>query len=96
MNELIVAADLRFRGYNVFRALDTDSPCDLVVLTLHEEGRLLRVEVKSGNLYERKVHVTFSAHKSIKFDILAAVLGSGEIVYDPVDRRQLDLPGDDN
>lgn len=44
-NELRVAADLLFRGYEVFRALSPHASCDLAIL---KDNKLLRVEVRSG------------------------------------------------
>jgi hypothetical protein len=43
--ELLVAADLLKRGYEVFRAVSQACSCDLAVL---KNGALLRVEVRTG------------------------------------------------
>lgn len=43
--ELLVAADLMARGYEVFRAVSPSASCDLTAL---KDGLSLRVEVRTG------------------------------------------------
>ena len=43
--EILVSADLMRRGYQVFRALSPNAPCDLIVLN---NGFPLLVEVRTG------------------------------------------------
>ena len=45
LGELLVAADLLKRGYEVFRAMSPSCSCDLAVL---KNGKLMRVEVRTG------------------------------------------------
>lgn len=77
-HELLVSADLMLKGYEVFRALSPDCPCDLAIL---KEGRLLRVQVTTGyrNL---KGKVTWPPKDPSKHDLLAVVI-SGDITYSP-------------
>lgn len=75
--ELQVGIDLLRRGYAVFRALSSSCPCDLAIL---KDGKLLRVEVKTGYNKIGGGIVCPKVDRS-KFDILAAVVG-GEIKYD--------------
>lgn len=57
ISELRVAVDLLAKGYDVFRALSPNCPCDLAIL---KDGKLLRIEVRtahistSGKLYKTK------------------------------------------
>lgn len=44
--ELVVAADLMQKGYEVFRPLSPSAPCDLVVI---KDQRILRIEVRKGH-----------------------------------------------
>uniref|UniRef100_A0A6M3IQ58 Uncharacterized protein n=1 Tax=viral metagenome TaxID=1070528 RepID=A0A6M3IQ58_9ZZZZ len=44
ISELRVAVDLLSKGFNVFRSLSPNSPCDLAVL---KNGRLRRIEVRT-------------------------------------------------
>lgn len=43
--ELIACADLMFRGWNVYRALSPNAPCDLIAW---KGERILRIEVRSA------------------------------------------------
>lgn len=79
MNEMLVAADLLRRGYEVFRAVSPCAPCDLLVLS---GALLLRVEVRStvrdryGWLARRQ------RRKDVgRYDIRADVEPSGRIHY---------------
>ena len=46
-NELVVAADLIEKGFNVFRSLTPNAPFDLVA---YRNKRLYRIEVKTAKL----------------------------------------------
>lgn len=82
ISELLASSDLLKRGYEVFRALNSQAVCDLAIIS--KEGTLLRIEVKSatlgvsGNLLYPK-----RASQKGKHDILAAVLADGRIDYMP-------------
>lgn len=78
--ELLVAADLLNKGYEVFRALSSGCSCDIAVL---KSGKLLRIEVKtrrrtsSGN-----VSTAPTTHQVGKHDVMAIyVPGEPEIIY---------------
>lgn len=80
MRELLVAADLTRRGYEVF--LPTcPATCDMVVLDI--TGRALRVEVKSGSrMYDGRLAPVANV-KAWLHDVLAVVLRDNTIVYTP-------------
>jgi len=80
ISELRVAADLLDKGFEVFRALSPHCSCDLAVL---EDGKLARVEVKTGyySLDENSVFYPKSPN-SKKYDLLAVVLFD-KIIYEP-------------
>jgi len=71
-SELLVAADLLRRGFEVFRAVSPTCSCDLGVL---RDGRFLRVEVKTVRKSERGAG-SVSADVS-RFDILACAVWGG-------------------
>lgn len=80
VSELVVAADLLERGFEVYRALSPAAPCDLAIL---RDGRLLRVEVTSGR---RRIGGGISRPQKdrLKFDILAVVVRpSNQVIYEP-------------
>lgn len=87
ISELIVAADLLRRGYEVFRALSPSCSCDLAVL---RNGQLLRVEVRSASLsvggkwmYSRDRLNFPGTGGPVRADVLAVRLYSGPIEYYP-------------
>lgn len=70
-SEVLVSADLMYRGYQVFRSLSGDASCDL--MTIDPEGNVLKIEVKT-----LPGHITLSREKMLryvngKFDVLACV-----------------------
>ena len=77
ISELLIAADLLRRGFDVFRAVSQSCSCDLAVL---RDGKLYRIEVKtatrsiSGHLHYPK--------KNIAADHVALVCGPA-IEYHP-------------
>lgn len=82
LSELIVAADLMRRGYSVFRALSPACDCDLAVL---KEGRLLRIEVRTGRRSPAGALMVPRGDPT-KYDILAICRPSavdGFIEYEP-------------
>ena len=81
ISELRVGVDLLMRGFEVFRALSPSCSCDLAIL---REGKLLRVEVRTGTVY-RKANgdLTYNQQKlQVRADILAAVYPD-RIIYKP-------------
>jgi hypothetical protein len=83
LGELLVAADLLIRGYEVFRAISPSCSCDLAIL---KDGKLLRVEVRTG--YRTTVDPDAIAigkkQGTHRADILAVVVHSPtRIRYEP-------------
>ena len=81
--ELLVAADLISKGYEVFRALSPACSCDLAIL---KEGKLFRVEVRTRNVYISKLYSTLTKFPKDKGrqEIFAIVLlGNKTIEYIP-------------
>jgi hypothetical protein len=77
ISELRVAADLLAKGYEVFRALSPSCSCDLAIL---QKGKLLRVEVRTGNCQSGRVYCRDSNNE--KHDVFAVVNNiTGEIIY---------------
>jgi len=82
INELLAAADLMRRGYDVYRALCFNSRCDLVAI----RGEvILRVEVKTGRYNSAGVGKAMGIHKGQRehCDSIAAVFADGAILYEP-------------
>jgi hypothetical protein len=79
-NELKVAADLMLHGYDVFRALSPQCPCDLAIL---KAGALLRVEVRTGQKSQGKNKPFWPKKKHLKNSDIWAVVLPDEIIYDP-------------
>ena len=75
INELRVATDLLRKGYEVFRALTPNSPCDLAIL---KKSKLLRIEVRTGYIVPGGRVVTSRKHHA---DVLAIAL-PGSIKYE--------------
>lgn len=77
--EMLVAADLTMRGYDVYRAVSPTAASDLIFCD--ETGARVRVEVKSVEYRkERSPRVNVSRNAG-KFDVLAAVDSKGQIHY---------------
>jgi len=84
ISELVVAADLMAKGYEVFRGLCAQSSCDLITL---KDGQFQRVEVKTDN---RNPGMTIFHRNIGKFDIAALYSPeTGKIEY----RSVYDLKG---
>jgi hypothetical protein len=77
LHELLVAADLLRRGYEVFRAVSQAASCDLAVL---KEGHLLRVEVTTGYRHLGGGFAFPPRKYPDRHDVLAIVVGQ-EIHY---------------
>lgn len=71
--ELIVAADLMNKGYDVFRNLSPNGPADLISL---KDGKLQLVQVKK----RRKINGSFEQFIG-SCDVLAIVSDTGKIQY---------------
>lgn len=79
ISEMLVCADLLKRRYEVYRAISPACSSDLVI---HKNGKLERVEVRTSRL-GLNGEAKCAAPKAGRFDILAMVLRSGEITYQP-------------
>jgi hypothetical protein len=77
--ELIVAADLFFKGYSVFRALAPSAPFDLIAV--RADGRLITIEVRTAR-FKLKRTGELAYKRSGTADCFAAVLGP-TIQYEP-------------
>lgn len=79
VSELLVAADLLQRGYEVFRAVSAATSCDL--LAMHA-GVTFRVEVRSTTrARDGKLGHRLSRYDKGRFDIAALVEPNGAIHY---------------
>lgn len=81
ISELRVSVDLLSKGYNVFRALSPNGPCDLAVL---RDDKLLRIEVRTTYIsYTGKPYKTKNKKDDPNnIDHYAWVLPN-EIIYEP-------------
>jgi hypothetical protein len=81
ISELYVSTDLMNRGVEVFKSLSSHCSCDLIALF---DGKMIRVEVKTGDTSHYKPLVPISRHRHLgKFDLLAVVDRKRGIVYYP-------------
>jgi len=83
ISELVAAADLTEKGYEVFRALDPCASCDLLTL---KDGKTQRVQVRTIHPYIKKDgSVTLNKFKSPddagRTDVYAFVIGH-EVIYE--------------
>ena len=76
LSELRAAADLLSKGYEVFRAMSPSTSCDLVIL---KDGKLTRVEVKSGRTNKKNGSICYATN-NIRADVVAVVLHD-RIIY---------------
>lgn len=82
VKELLVAADLLLKGYDVFRSVSPSSSCDMIILA---KGRCLRVEVTTGYVgYGGKVIGV--AHDKSKYDVFAVVVADKSIYYEGLEK----------
>ncbi|MGH3427951.1 MAG: group I intron-associated PD-(D/E)XK endonuclease [Mycobacteriales bacterium] len=80
IHELEVSCDLLKKGYEVFRALSPSCSCDLAIL---KDGRLLRIEVRTGHLLKSgKLSYARDRTDEGRQDHFAVVYGGG-IRYEP-------------
>lgn len=79
-NELRVAADLMFKGYEVFRALSPQASCDLAIL---KNGKLLRVEVRSGRPSRNRKSPFWPKDKRPGLSDVWVVVLPDQIIYNP-------------
>lgn len=78
-SELVAAADLIARGYEVFRAQTPNASCDLIAL---KNGSCERVEVRTGRMRsDGMVTCGFDGGDQGRSDLLAVVLKAERMVY---------------
>lgn len=89
LSELIVCADLIRKGYEVFRAVSQHCSCDLTIL---KDGKLQRVEVRTGyRLRSGKASSLPTTKDQGRYDLFAIVV-DGVPEYFPADSGQPDAP----
>jgi hypothetical protein len=76
LGELLVAADLLRKGYEVFRSVSPSCSADIMI---YRDGKSKRVEVRTGH---RQNSGKINANRIHRADILAIVL-IDQIVYEP-------------
>jgi len=76
ISELRVCAFLLSRGYEVFRSVSPSCSCDLAIL---KDGKLLRIEVRSGYRQENGRIITSRKHIA---DVLAIAI-KDEVIFEP-------------
>lgn len=80
IGELIVCADLLNKGYEVFRSVSPSCSCDLAVL---KDGKLLRIEVRTGHwTLGGKLTYSKSPKDLERSDVFAVIVGD-QIYYIP-------------
>lgn len=85
--EMIVCAELLMAGFEVYRAISSSAPFDLVA---EFDGELIRIEVKAVGVRKNgDLSIAHARFNEDRFDVLAAVLpnnslhwfdGSGELI----------------
>lgn len=88
MRELIVAADLMDRGCQVFRNLSPHG-IDLIAMM---DGVLYPVEVTTGRRCVTGIVVQPQKARHYRFDVMAVVLPTGEVVYFDARKNRDRLP----
>lgn len=78
VGELKASADLILRGWEVFRALNPHTSCDLLAI---KNNKMIRVEVKTGFERDGKAYTAPIKHKD-RYDLLIQVTPKG-IYYTP-------------
>lgn len=73
MSELIAAADLMIKGWEVYRALSPNSRCDLIAMSRDGKERL-DIEVRTGYQSRATLKVCFSATDKDKDKMFAVVI----------------------
>lgn len=80
-SELRASCFLLERGYNVFRSVSQSCPFDLVA---EKDGRLLKVEVTTGQKSLGNVVIHNKKQEIKSWDILIVVMaGTGEVICEP-------------
>jgi hypothetical protein len=79
IGELRASADLLAKGYEVFRALSAHCSCDLAIL---KDRRLLRIEVRTGQINLQTGTRSTPKPKEVRYDVLCIVFPDG-IEYQP-------------
>ncbi len=79
LNELRVVIDLMAKGYKLFRAINPNSPFDLVA---YNEGKLYRVEVRTSVLKKDGTLGSTIKKDRDETDIYAWVMPN-TIIYEP-------------
>lgn len=79
LNELRVSIDLMAKGYKLFRALNPNSPFDLVA---YKEDKLYRIEVRTG-VFKKDGTLGYRKKDRDKTDIYAWVMPN-TIIYEPL------------
>lgn len=80
ISELRVCCDLLAHGFEVFRAVSPSCSCDLAIL---RDGRLLRIEVRTGYVHKFSGKQSTNRPKTTgKFDLLAIAYAE-KVVYEP-------------
>lgn len=83
INEMRVTIDLLQRGFEVYRAAFQGMPCDMLIRKMEWPAtQSIRVEVTTGNRTAAGT-VVHPDRDAATFDVLAVVLGDGNIVYKP-------------
>ena len=78
VNELVVAIDLMSKGYKIFRAINPNTPFDLVA---YKDSKLYKIEVRTGSL-NKDGGLNYRKKDRDDADIYAWVI-SPTIIYDP-------------
>ena len=76
LNELVAAADLFRKGYEVFRSLSPSCSADMVI---YRDGKSRRIEVRTGYVHNSGKIIANRVHRA---DILAIVL-TDRVIYEP-------------
>jgi len=79
LQELRVCGDLIAKGFEVFRAVCGGCSCDLAIL---KDRKVLRIEVTTV-IKSPAGKLSYLLHDPQKYDILALVFRSGEVIYKP-------------
>jgi hypothetical protein len=78
--EMAVASDLLLQGFDVYRSVSSNGPCDLIATSA--DARTCRIEVKSAVVRGGGTHYNRARFDRSKHDVLALVfLRTGEIEY---------------
>lgn len=80
ISEMLVCADLLQKGWHVYRSISPHAPDDLVA---RREKKTVAVEVRSGRQNRAGVISCAKPIREKTWDVLAVVLPSGEIHYQP-------------